>query len=209
MILEKAGFDTCVFRPERIELYYNEQLMELDHQSIDVYNIRNGSTILLYDTGTQIPLRISKLTVYFGPLLIVWLFSRYHIYIFEFLMSKEYLEHQYEELLFYKESNVQLVAKSMIYLHFGKMLLETIFLRNTAGYMTSLSKTVHQSALTWVILAFMVGQSIFKPNYQPAFDLEPEYADYYLGAISILFLLFEFLNFLCHYHFEDVLLEVI
>lgn len=75
--------------------------------------------------------------------------------------------------------------------------------------MTSLSKTVRQATLTWFILAIIVGHSIFTPNYQPVFDFDPEYAYYYLVSLSMLFGLFELLNFLCHYHFEEVLQEVI
>ena len=79
--------------------------------------------------------------------------------------------------------------------------------------MTSLNKTVRQATLTWFILAIVVGHSIYTPNYQPIFgpsqDFDPEYSYYYLISLSILFGLFELLNFLCHSHFEDVLREVI
>ena len=102
--------------------------LELDHKPLADYGIKAGSTIHLFDKGIQIPLRLGKLSVYLGPPLIFAMYSMYHQPIFEILLGESYLkEKPLDFLTFFEEDNTQKVAKGMIYFHFAKAALETIF----------------------------------------------------------------------------------
>lgn len=57
-----------------MNIYYNGQRLEIDHKTLDFYDIKPGSTIYLLDLGFMIPIRLSKFIVNSGPPLIFWLF---------------------------------------------------------------------------------------------------------------------------------------
>jgi hypothetical protein len=78
--------------PDRQQLYYQGILLEFDHKPLDHYGIKAGSTVHLYDKGVQVPVRIGKFMAYTGPPLIWYLYSAYHIHIFEFLLGESYLK---------------------------------------------------------------------------------------------------------------------
>jgi len=85
---------------------------------------------------------MAKWIVYSGPILAFTLFSWYHEEIYTFLEGLNEGDERYMDVLMYEEGLGQQIAKGMIYLHFGKMLLETMFLHRMAGRMTPLNRTL-------------------------------------------------------------------
>lgn len=95
----------------------------------------------------------------------------------------------------------------MVYFHFGKMLVESLFIHRLAGRMMPLNRTLWQVLYYWVGLGCIVGYTVYHPEYKPSFlfaDLEGTQRRLFATVASVLFIAAEVLNFLCHLHFSTM-----
>ena len=97
--------------------------LELDHKSLNHYDIKPGATIHMQDDGYQVPLILGKLAVYSGPPFIFYMYSVNNMEIMNRLMGKEYMKHNFENVSLYEEGSPQIIGKMMIYGHFAKCLI--------------------------------------------------------------------------------------
>ena len=130
------------FCTEKLNLYYNGAKLEFDHKSLSFYDIKPGSTVYLQDMGYMLPLRLSKFCVNNGPPCILYLLREYHLDIYRCLEDEETLIENYEDVWFYQEGVVQRLATYMIFIHFGKILMETAFVHRFAFRNSPLNRTL-------------------------------------------------------------------
>ena len=70
------------------------------------------------------------------------LFENYHTEIYEYMESQEWVDDNYSALYFYKQGPCQILAKYMVYFHFGKKVLENLLLHRSAGQMTPVNRFI-------------------------------------------------------------------
>jgi hypothetical protein len=154
--------------PERQQLYYQGVKVEFDHKALHVYGIRAGSTVHVWDKGIQIPVRLEKFMAYSGPPLIWYLYSTYHMSIFEVLLGEQHLNSKPDDyLLQYREGPTQRLASFMIYGHFLKLIIESMFLHRLAGRQMPFNRAMWQFLFYWIGLGCFVGYSVFQPEFTP------------------------------------------
>ena len=85
---------------------------------------------------------MAKWIIYTGPLLMFGLYSQYHLEIYSTVERISEDDERYLDLMVFEENQTQQLAKFMIFIHFGKLLLETMFMHRMAGRMISLNRTL-------------------------------------------------------------------
>lgn len=158
----------------------------------------------------MIPRIISKVMVNSGPPFVLWLFSHHHLDLYKYMEGEEWVNEHYDEVYFYEQGRCQTFATWMLYFHFLKKLMENMFLHRSAGRMTPVNRTIWQFLFYWVLLAAVVGYSLFHPVYRPILfqDIEVSNTESSKSAMFVWVLICawfmcEILNFLCHFHFQN------
>ena len=205
-VLTQTADQGAILIPERQTLYYNNVKLEFDHKSLRHYDIKAGATIHLQDQGYQIPLRLGKMVVYSGPIMAMAVYSGWHWDLYEFYEGADYVQDHYYDVVLYEEGYAQILAKYMICLHFGKLLLELLLIHRMAGRMVSLNRTLWQILFYWVAFGGFVSYTLFHPEYRYNFkvtNLQVDGTVYSLIAVA-LFIVGEVMSFMCHLHFSNM-----
>jgi hypothetical protein len=85
---------------------------------------------------------MAKWIIYTGPLVMFALFSQYHFEIYSTVERISEQDERHHDLIVFEENRTQQLAKFMIFINFGKLLLETMFMHRMAGRMISLNRTL-------------------------------------------------------------------
>ena len=152
---------------------------------------------------------MAKFMAYSGPPLIWYLYSTYHMPIFEVLLGEKYLSLKPEDLLIqYREGPSQRLATYMICGHFLKLIIETMFLNRLAGRMMPLNRAMWQFLYYWVGLGCFVGYSVYHPEFMPQRFIPDAEQDggtkWFCPIVAVLFVFFEVCNLQCHLHFSNM-----
>mmetsp|Transcript_1658 Transcript_1658/g.2933 ORF Transcript_1658/g.2933 Transcript_1658/m.2933 type:complete len:108 (-) Transcript_1658:726-1049(-) len=86
-IYEQYGMDRELV-PQRIELYYRGVKLELDHKTLEDYDIKKGATIFLRDKGLQVPMRACKLMIFSSPVFMLLVMDQFRVEIYQYLMEE-------------------------------------------------------------------------------------------------------------------------
>lgn len=129
--------------------------------------------IFVADKGIQVPIRGAKLLLYSMPPLIFLVLRCFHCSSYNFICSSvlgdhEYLDQHQEDILLWEPAQVENLALMMVFLHFSKLLFETLRLQRLSGRMISLNMVFWEGFMYWFVLGVCVGFQLHHTDYLPA-----------------------------------------
>lgn len=143
-----------------------------------------------------------------GPPLIFLLFREYHNDIYIYIEGEQWGQDHFNEVYLYEEGNAQRLASHMVNIHFCKMLLESIFVHKLSGRTIPLNRTLWKILIYWFGFGCVVGFTLFNPLYKPFWLIEDiergEHRFVFSTIVTVLFFVSEFMNLMCHIHFENM-----
>jgi hypothetical protein len=181
----------------------------MDHKSLSHYDIRAGSTVYLQDMGYLTPLRWSNLVINIGPPAIIYLMRLYHLDVIIYLEGVDYSVEHFNDVWWYEEGQAQRLASYMIYIHFMKIIFETLFIHRMSGLNIPFNRFLWKILFYWVGLGCVVGYTLFHPLYKPFFfsfeDVQTKEHGLLLpSSIFGIFVISEIMNLLSHWHFTNM-----
>ncbi|EMF17886.1 synaptic glyco protein SC2 [Sphaerulina musiva SO2202] len=120
-------------------------------KSVESFQLRNGSTILVKDLGLQIAWRTVFIIEYLGPLLI-------HPFCY---LARPYIYKNAPP----QPSQLQTLSVVMIALHFLKRELETFFVHRFSSATMPASNIFKNSAHYWLLSGFEIAYFIYSPTH--------------------------------------------
>jgi len=145
---------------------------------------------------------------YIGPPVIYRLFSDSHVWAYEIILGTEYIQEN-REIFLYQFTHLdmtQIIAKYMIYLYFGKRILECICLHRLSQRTCSINQLIWRILFYWFGLG-LVAFTLFHLDKSQVFfrSPDPQNPDHprYLYAAMVLFVILQFCNFHCHKEFAE------
>ncbi|WAR23786.1 TECR-like protein [Mya arenaria] len=164
--------------------YYKSKGKSLkDEETIGNLNLKNGDALYFKDLGPQVGWATVFLTEYAGPLVIYLMFYARPALI-------------YGELAGSPRANVVNIAAGCWSFHYGKRLLETVFVHRFSHATMPIMNIFRNSAYYWGFAA-LVAYFVNHPLYTT-----PSYGDLQVYGGLALFVLAELGNFSIHLHFS-------
>ncbi len=144
------------------------------------YGLHQGMTIVVKDLGPQIGWRTTYIIEYLGPFLMIFYYFFFH------LGAKN-------------SNNTQKLGFIMSTFHYGKRILESIFVHEFSNSTMPLKNLFINCAHYWVIYGLICGYSLFNSNYK-----EPGYNVFMMVILTFLFFSAEIKNLKCHLILKDL-----
>lgn len=116
----------------------------------------------------MIPIRLSKFFVNIGPIVIFYLLNnqKIHTDFYIFVEGEDWAREHFNEVFLYEYGEPQKLATWMVYIHYAKNILETIFVHRMAGRTIPLNRTLWHILFYWLIFGAWVGYTLFSPLYK-------------------------------------------
>eukprot|EP00770_Monocercomonoides_exilis_P001271 MONOS_1263.1-p1 / transcript=MONOS_1263.1 / gene=MONOS_1263 / organism=Monocercomonoides_exilis_PA203 / gene_product= very-long-chain enoyl-CoA reductase [EC:1.3.1.93] / transcript_product= very-long-chain enoyl-CoA reductase [EC:1.3.1.93] / location=Mono_scaffold00021:189411-190211(+) / protein_length=267 / sequence_SO=supercontig / SO=protein_coding / is_pseudo=false len=179
--------------PSRLRLTYrsgdNKKPTALTNEECTLidYQIPAGALINAKDLGMQVGYRAVFLAEYLGPLLIFWL-----IYLFPNPVYREFLPGYVKE----KTNPTQYLALFMWTAHYGKRLLESVFVHKFSHATMPIFNLFKNCGYYWgfaSLIAYVVFHNDYTPPPMP----------FQIAGFSI-WIICEYLNLRCHLHLASL-----